>query len=186
MTIAIARISDAPLDAAAHLAAVEQPWVGAVTSFIGTVRAQDPEAAGPVVALEYSAHPDAEATLHDIAMSAIGDRRAIVAVSHRVGRLAVGDAAVEVRDVDGSGEGALAGRRHGFEHKVALLHHVVTGRFVGVVSAAGGHQRGAHERAHGDRRAATRAAAARRRRRDCAAAARQDVAAARRAAARRA
>ena len=74
MTIAIARISDAPLDAAAHLAAVEQPWVGAVTSFIGTVRAQDPEAAGPVVALEYSAHPDAEATLHDIAMSAIGDR----------------------------------------------------------------------------------------------------------------
>lgn len=96
MTIAIARISDAPLDAAAHLAAVEQPWVGAVTSFIGTVRAQDPEAAGPVVALEYSAHPDAEATLHDIAMSAIGDRRAIVAVSHRVGRLAVGDAAVVI------------------------------------------------------------------------------------------
>ncbi len=96
MTIAIARISDAPLDAAAHLAAVEQPWVGAVTSFIGTVRAQDPEAAGPVVALEYSAHPDAEATLHDIAMSAIGDRRAIVAVSHREGRLAVGDAAVVI------------------------------------------------------------------------------------------
>lgn len=96
MTIAIARISDAPLDAAAHLAAVEQPWVGAVTSFIGTVRAEDPEAAGPVVALEYSAHPDAEATLHNIAMSAIGDRRAIVAVSHRVGRLAVGDAAVVI------------------------------------------------------------------------------------------
>lgn len=96
MTIAIARISDAPLDAAAHLAAVEQPWVGAVTSFIGTVRAQDPEAAGPVVALEYSAHPDAEATLHNIAMSAIGDRHAIVAVSHRVGRLAVGDAAVVI------------------------------------------------------------------------------------------
>ena len=48
------------------------------------------------MALEYSAHPDAEATLHDIAMSAIGDRRAIVAVSHRVGRLAVGDAAVVI------------------------------------------------------------------------------------------
>ena len=57
MTIAIARISDAPLDAAAHLAAVEQPWVGAVTSFIGTVRAQDPEAA---VSIAYAALTEGE------------------------------------------------------------------------------------------------------------------------------
>lgn len=96
MSIRIARISDTPLDVAAHLGAVEEEWVGAVASFVGTVRAQDPEARTPVVALEYSAHPDAAATLHDIATSAIGDLRAVVAVSHRVGRLEVGDAAVVI------------------------------------------------------------------------------------------
>jgi len=96
MSIRIARICDTPLDVRAHLAAAEEPWVGAVTSFIGTVRAQDPDAQTPVVALEYSAHPDAEATLHDIVTTQIGDRRAVVAVSHRVGRLAVGDAAVVI------------------------------------------------------------------------------------------
>ena len=96
MSVRIARIGDGSLDTAAHLAAVEEPWVGAATSFVGTVRAQDPDARTPVVALEYSAHPDAEATLHDIAMREIGERRAIVAVSHRVGRLEVGEAAVVI------------------------------------------------------------------------------------------
>lgn len=44
----------------------------------------------------HSAHPDAEATLHDIALAAISTRRAAVAVSHRIGRLEVGDAAVVI------------------------------------------------------------------------------------------
>ena len=96
MSIRIARIRDTELDVAEHLAAVEGAWVGAVTSFVGTVRANDPDALSEVVALEYSAHPDAEATLHDIVIGAIGDRRAAVAISHRVGRLAVGDAAVVI------------------------------------------------------------------------------------------
>ena len=68
-----------------------------MTTFVGRVRDHDPDAATAVVALEYSAHPDAEATLHRIATD--GDRRRlppIVAVSHRVGRLAVGDAAVVI------------------------------------------------------------------------------------------
>ncbi len=95
-TVAIAAISDAPLDVAAHLAAVEDPSVGAVTSFVGTVRDHDPDAPGRVVALEYSAHPDAETTLRGIALNAVGAADAIVAVSHRVGRLAVGDAAVVI------------------------------------------------------------------------------------------
>jgi len=96
MPVRIAQLSDEKLDIAAHLAAVEDAAAGAVASFIGTVRDHDPDASGAVVALEYSAHPDAEATLHDIAVTAIGDRRAIVAVSHRVGRLEVGDVAVVV------------------------------------------------------------------------------------------
>ncbi|KIC59920.1 molybdenum cofactor biosynthesis protein MoaE [Microbacterium hominis] len=94
--VRIARITDEPLDAAAHLAAVDDPRAGAVTSFIGTVRDHDPDAETAVVALEYSSHPDAEATLHDIALTAIGDTRATVAVSHRVGRVEVGEAAVVI------------------------------------------------------------------------------------------
>lgn len=95
-TVRIARITEEPLDAAAHLAAVDDPRAGAVTSFIGTVRDHDPDATGAVVALEYSSHPDAEATLHDIALAAIGETRAIVAVTHRIGRVEVGEAAVVI------------------------------------------------------------------------------------------
>jgi len=96
MPVRIAQLSDDKLDVAAHLAAVEDAASGAVASFIGTVRDHDPDASGAVIALEYSAHPDAEATLHDIAVTAIGDRRAVVAVSHRIGRLEVGDVAVVI------------------------------------------------------------------------------------------
>lgn len=94
--VRIARISDEPLDIAAHLDAVDDPTAGAVTTFVGRVRDHDPDAATPVVALEYSSHPDAETTLHGIAATAIGDGRAIVAVSHRIGRLEVGDIAVVI------------------------------------------------------------------------------------------
>lgn len=94
--VRLARISDQPLDLDTHLAAVEDDRAGAVTTFIGRVRDHDPDAGGPVVALEYSAHPDAEATLHGIAMGAIGETSAIVAVSHRIGRLRVGDIAVVI------------------------------------------------------------------------------------------
>ncbi|SBS75022.1 molybdenum cofactor biosynthesis protein MoaE [uncultured Microbacterium sp.] len=94
--VRLARISAEPLDLAAHLAAVEDDRAGAVTTFLGRVRDHDPDAHGTVVALEYSAHPDAEATLHGIAVQAIGETSAIVAVSHRVGRLGVGDAAVVI------------------------------------------------------------------------------------------
>ena len=63
MAVRIARISDVALDVAAHFAAVDDSTAGAVTSFVGTVRDHDPDASGAVVALEYSAHPDAEQTL---------------------------------------------------------------------------------------------------------------------------
>ncbi|KXC06476.1 molybdenum cofactor biosynthesis protein MoaE [Microbacterium hominis] len=96
MAVRIPRSTDEPPDRPVHIAAVEDAAAGAVASFIGTVRDQDPDARGAVVALEYSAHPDAEATLHDIAVTAVGDRRAIVAVSHRIGRLEVGDIAVAI------------------------------------------------------------------------------------------
>lgn len=93
MTVRLARISSTALSLDEHLAAIEGPTAGAVSTFIGQVRNHDPDASTAVVALEYSAHPDAEQTLRRIAAEAAGDR-AIVAVSHRVGRLEVGDAAV--------------------------------------------------------------------------------------------
>lgn len=88
-------IEATPLDVAAHLRAVADPRAGAVASFLGHVRDHDPDVVGEVVALEYSAHPDAAAVLARIATeTAAGDGVLGVAVSHRVGRLAVGDAAI--------------------------------------------------------------------------------------------
>lgn len=96
--VRIAAVSDERLDLDAHLAAVEDPRLGAVTTFVGRVRDNDPDAATPVVGLEYSAHPDAEATLRRIAEQAGAGAEvpAVVAVSHRIGHLDVGDAAVVV------------------------------------------------------------------------------------------
>lgn len=94
--VSLARIAAEPLDVAAHLAAVEDAAAGAVTTFIGRVRDHDPQASAAVVALEYSAHPDAEAALRNIAQRVAEGTRAVVAVSHRVGTLAVGDLAVVI------------------------------------------------------------------------------------------
>ncbi|KAA9107644.1 molybdenum cofactor biosynthesis protein MoaE [Microbacterium rhizomatis] len=95
--VRLARISADPLVLQEHLDAIDDATAGAVTTFVGRVRDHDPDAAGAVVALEYSAHPDAEKTLHAIAEQAGTEATgALVAVSHRVGRLEVGDAAVVI------------------------------------------------------------------------------------------
>ena len=96
MTVRLARISEQPLSLDEHVAAVESTVAGAVTTFVGRVRDHDPDAAESVVALEYSAHPDAETTLHSIAAAAAAGTDAVVAVSHRIGRLGVGEAAVVI------------------------------------------------------------------------------------------
>jgi len=107
MTVALARVTAEPLDLDAHLRAVDDAASGAVTTFVGRVRDNDPDASTAVVALEYSAHPDAEAGLRALAERAVGDTGAIVAVSHRVGRLAVGDAAVIIAVASGHREEAF-------------------------------------------------------------------------------
>lgn len=96
--VRIARISTEPLDLAAHVAAVSDAGTGAVATFLGTVRDHDPGARGDVVALEYSAHPDAEAILTRIATECVAaaDQPCAVAVSHRIGHLSVGESAVIV------------------------------------------------------------------------------------------
>ncbi|WP_024287551.1 molybdenum cofactor biosynthesis protein MoaE [Cellulomonas sp. KRMCY2] len=91
----LAQVSDGPLDVTAHLVAVGDPGAGAVACFVGQVRDNDPSVDGEVVALEYSAHPDAAAVLERLAREAAGRDGVLgVAVSHRVGRLVVGEAAV--------------------------------------------------------------------------------------------
>lgn len=120
MPVRLAAISAEPLDLDAHLAAVDDASVGAVTSFIGRVRDHDPDAATAVVALEYSAHPDAEAALRRIAEEAAGDGGALVAVSHRIGRLEVGDAAVVIAV-------AAAHRAEAFDVCRAVIETIKTG-----------------------------------------------------------
>jgi molybdopterin synthase catalytic subunit len=83
-----------PLDVAAHLAAVADPRAGAVATFVGRVRDHDPAVAGRVVALEYQAHPDAAAVLARLAAEARGEGVLGLAISHRVGRVEVGEPAV--------------------------------------------------------------------------------------------
>ena len=98
MPVVVADVVDAPLDLQAHLEAVEDARQGATASFVGTVRNHDPQIEGEVTYLDYSAHPSATATMARIAaevserLDAEGVAR--VAVTHRVGRLAVGDVAI--------------------------------------------------------------------------------------------
>jgi molybdopterin synthase catalytic subunit len=106
--VRLAAISEQALDVAAHLDAVEDATRGAVTTFIGRVRDNDPDAAGAVVALEYSAHPDAAQTLATIVEAAAAGTDAVVAVSHRVGTLAVGEAAVVIAVASGHRAEAFA------------------------------------------------------------------------------
>lgn len=94
--VRLAEISVEELDVARHCSAVSDAKSGAVAMFMGTVRDHDVDAEQSVVSLEYSAHPDAEATLRALAIAAIRSTQARVAVSHRIGNLSVGELAVVV------------------------------------------------------------------------------------------
>lgn len=89
----VARVTDAPLSLDEHVSAVAGPTHGAIATFMGTVRNHDPQVDGEVTHLEYSSHPDAQTVLERLAAEACGPD-VTVAVSHRIGRLAVGDCAI--------------------------------------------------------------------------------------------
>ena len=92
MTGPCARVTDRPLDEAAVRAAVEAPECGAVLVFSGGVR--DHDGGESVRALDYSAHPDAEAFLARIVAEEQARTGLRLAAAHRVGSLAIGDAAL--------------------------------------------------------------------------------------------
>jgi molybdopterin synthase catalytic subunit len=87
-------VSSSPLDVEEHAALVAHASAGAVVTFAGVVR--DHDHGRGVVALEYTGHPTAASVIVTAATS-VADRmpgiRAI-AVSHRIGRLAIGDVAL--------------------------------------------------------------------------------------------
>jgi molybdopterin synthase catalytic subunit len=91
----IARVSDQPLDVAAHDEAVAHAEAGARVVFRGVVR--DHDGGRGVVRLEYEAHPSAEQVLAGIVSQFAAEESVLgVAASHRVGVLEVGDVALAV------------------------------------------------------------------------------------------
>ena len=84
-----------PLDAAEHAALVADAAAGAVVTFAGVVR--DHDHGRGVDRLEYVAHPSAGEVLAAVAADVAGRCPVdAVAVSHRLGHLAVGDCALAV------------------------------------------------------------------------------------------
>ncbi|HEY7613183.1 MAG TPA: molybdenum cofactor biosynthesis protein MoaE [Gemmatimonadales bacterium] len=91
----MAFLSSSPLDLTALVARVEAAERGAITSFVGLVR--DHHAGRGVTRLEYSAYgPMAEAECARIVAEAEARWPVRIALAHRVGALAIGDAAVAV------------------------------------------------------------------------------------------
>ena len=94
MTLApVALVTDRPIDAAAVEAAVVRPEAGAHVVFRGIVRDHDHGRA--VVSLDYEGHPTAAQVLAEVvAEFAAMDGVLGVAAAHRIGSLAIGDAAL--------------------------------------------------------------------------------------------
>ncbi|OBG19154.1 molybdenum cofactor biosynthesis protein MoaE [Mycolicibacterium celeriflavum] len=96
MTAVVVRagLSDQLIEPAEHEALVANAAAGAVVSFAGVVR--DHDDGREVVRLEYSAHPSAPQTLADVAAEIAAGATGVraIAVSHRIGVLEIGDAAL--------------------------------------------------------------------------------------------
>jgi molybdopterin synthase catalytic subunit len=93
VSVTLCAISDQPLDVAAHEAAAGSIDGGATVTFCGVVRRSDH--GREVVELEYQGHPSAAGVLAEIAAKLAAEPDVLgVAVSHRVGTLAIGDVAL--------------------------------------------------------------------------------------------
>ena len=95
MAAGFALVTESLLDVGEHLLAVSDATHGAVVTFVGQVRDHDPDASGRVTGLDYSAHPDAGRIIGEIADRVRRKHPLVVlAVSHRIGHLEVGDLAL--------------------------------------------------------------------------------------------
>ncbi len=95
MTLVVrAALTEQTIDSAEHENLVSHESAGAVVAFAGVVR--DHDGGRTVTRLEYSAHPTAEQTLAEVVAEVAAESHGVraVAVSHRVGVLHIGDAAL--------------------------------------------------------------------------------------------
>jgi molybdopterin synthase catalytic subunit len=94
--VVLAAVGEEPLDVARHAELVEQAAAGAVVTFAGVVR--DHDGGKSVLGLEYSAHPSAGRVVAEVVAEVAGRAEGVraVAVSHRIGRLGIGDVALAV------------------------------------------------------------------------------------------
>ncbi|MBY0289014.1 MAG: molybdenum cofactor biosynthesis protein MoaE [Mycobacteriaceae bacterium] len=95
MTVVLrAEVSEHSIELTEHEALVAHDAAGAVVGFAGVVR--DHDGGRGVIRLEYSAHPTAQQTLADVAAGIAATSHGVraIAVSHRIGVLDIGDAAL--------------------------------------------------------------------------------------------
>lgn len=87
-------VTEDPLDVEEHARLVARPDSGAVVSFSGAVR--DHDGGRDVRALEYSSHPGAADVITRVAAQVVAAHPEVLAlaVSHRIGPLAIGDCAL--------------------------------------------------------------------------------------------
>ncbi|HEX6356123.1 molybdenum cofactor biosynthesis protein MoaE [Actinophytocola sp.] len=89
-----AEVTEAPLSVDDHAALVEDRAAGAVVTFSGVVR--DHDGGKGVTSLEYEGHPSAKSVIEEVAADVAARYRGVraLAVSHRIGPLAIGDVAL--------------------------------------------------------------------------------------------
>lgn len=89
-------VADEPLSVAEHAKLVADAAAGAVVTFDGAVR--DHDGGRGVLALDYEGHPSAGTVLAEVVaeIAERAERVRAVAVSHRIGSLAIGDTALAV------------------------------------------------------------------------------------------
>jgi molybdopterin synthase catalytic subunit len=92
VTVALARVSESPLRAEEAEEAVLTVADGALVTFRGVVRDADEDRS--VLALDYSAHPEAERFLRESCERIAAETGLTVAALHRVGALRIGDVAL--------------------------------------------------------------------------------------------
>jgi molybdopterin synthase catalytic subunit len=109
------RLLRAPIDAAALLARVAGRGRGAAVLFLGTVR--DRHAGREVVAIDYSAYePMAERVLAAIERELAAEHEGLaVALVHRLGALAVGEASIAIAAASPRRDAAFAAARAALE-----------------------------------------------------------------------
>lgn len=90
------RVIEGPIDVQQVVSAVSDPAAGAIVTFVGTVR--DQARGRDVLALEYDAYPAAAEKMLARIADEIGERWGLgrVAITHRIGRLEVGEASVAI------------------------------------------------------------------------------------------